>query len=519
MLNWMNRLSLRGRLRVLFVAAVFGWVVISGVGAWGLMRIQQTFDTYSQHDVKALAHLGHLQGSANALRRNEKDMLINLGNSKKANESVEDWEQARAKAQAALEGLNQLDLGDTVRNSSQAMLKHLQTYKEGFAGVAKTALAGGFETAADGNKAIRPFKTSVDAIEEGVVALEQLIQERRELALANKDKLVKRVGATLLGATMLLLLVFLFLSQAVRRSIVEPLDQAREAAERIASRDLTGQILLTGEHESGRLLKAMSIMQSSIGGVVSDVKLNAETIATAAREVADGAQDLSSRTERAAAELQAAASAMDELTQSVEQNSASAHEARRKAESARDVARVGGEQVTQVVQTMAIINQSSQRVSDIIGTIDGIAFQTNILALNAAVEAARAGEQGRGFAVVASEVRALAGRSAAAAKEIKNLIQQSGEEVHRGVELVERSGRTMSEIVQAIEQVSALVSNISHATDEQREGISQVGEVVTRLDEMTQQNAALVEESAAAASSLQVQADGLTHVVRGFQMA
>jgi methyl-accepting chemotaxis protein len=274
----------------------------------------------------------------------------------------------------------------------------------------------------------------------------------------------------------------------------------------------------TGGAERGSILAEMNEMRNSLVGIVAQVRNGTETIGTASREIAAGNIDLSSRTEMQASALEKTASAMEELTSTVKQNAENAREANALAASASDVARKGGEVVSQVVDTMGSINASANKIVDIIGVIDGIAFQTNILALNAAVEAARAGEQGRGFAVVASEVRNLAQRSAAAAKEIKTLIGDSVEKVQAGSKLVGQAGVTMDEVVASVRRVTDIMSDIANASQEQSAGIEQVNLSIIEMDSMTQQNAALVEEAAAAAQSLQDQAGELAHVVSIFKL-
>mgnify|MGYP000264035057 CR=1 FL=1 len=297
----------------------------------------------------------------------------------------------------------------------------------------------------------------------------------------------------------------------------EPGDAAA-LAQSVANGDLSVRISLKSG-DSHSMMAQLKVMQDSLVKVVDSVREGSESVATASAQIAQGNNDLSARTEQQASALEETAASMEELSSTVKQNADSARQANQLAVSASDVAIKGGEVVSQVVETMKSINDSSKKIADIISVIDGIAFQTNILALNAAVEAARAGEQGRGFAVVASEVRSLAGRSADAAKEIKSLIGASVERVELGTTLVDQAGETMTEVVNAIKRVTDLMGEISAASNEQSAGVSQVGEAVMQMDQVTQQNAALVEEMAAAASSLKSQAHELVQTVAVFKLS
>ena len=303
------------------------------------------------------------------------------------------------------------------------------------------------------------------------------------------------------------------------RSITGPLARAVHAADLVAAGDLTVQIQADSQDETGKLLQSLDKMQQALVRTVSTVRQNAESVASASAQIASGNHDLSARTESQASALEETAASMEELGSTVRQNADNARQANQLAVSASTVAVQGGEVVSQVVETMKGITTASNKIADIIGVIDGIAFQTNILALNAAVEAARAGEQGRGFAVVASEVRSLAGRSAEAAKEIKSLIGASVERVEQGNVQAERAGQTMTEVVNAIRRVTDIMGEISAASSEQSAGVSQVGEAVTQMDQATQQNAALVEQMAAAAGSLSGQARELVEAVAVFKLA
>jgi len=301
-------------------------------------------------------------------------------------------------------------------------------------------------------------------------------------------------------------------------AITRPIESAVQVAQTVAAGDLTSDIAVDTQDETGQLLQALKGMNDSLIKVVAQVRGGTDTIANASSEIASGNMDLSARTEEQASSLEETASSMEELTSTVRQNADNAQQANQLARTASGVAEKGGEVVARVVETMDSINESSGKIVDIIGVIDGIAFQTNILALNAAVEAARAGEQGRGFAVVASEVRNLAQRSAAAAKEIKQLIGDSVEKVGAGSKLVAEAGSTMGEIVSSVQRVSGIIQEISLATQEQSMGIDQINNAIGQMDTVTQQNAALVEEAAAASASMQEQAQALAAVVSVFKL-
>jgi methyl-accepting chemotaxis protein len=324
------------------------------------------------------------------------------------------------------------------------------------------------------------------------------------------------LAAAAVGLALALAAAVLLIRSVVRELGGEP-SEASRVASAIAEGDLTQSIVVkAGDHTS--LIARLAAMQQSLQQVVSGVRKNSESVATASAQIAQGNQDLSGRTEEQASALQQTAATMEELGTTVRNNADSATQANQLAQGASAVAAQGGEVVGKVVTTMQDINDSSRKIAEIISVIDGIAFQTNILALNAAVEAARAGEQGRGFAVVASEVRSLAQRSAEAAKEIKTLIGRSVEQVEKGTELVEHAGKTMGEIVGSIQRVSDIVADITSASAEQSNGVQQVGDAVSQMDQATQQNSALVQEGAAAAESLKIQAQQLVQAVAVFKL-
>jgi methyl-accepting chemotaxis protein len=324
--------------------------------------------------------------------------------------------------------------------------------------------------------------------------------------------------AWLMGLAALALVLGVVVAVWITRSITGPLRQAVDVARTVATGDLTARIEVHSSDETGQLLRALRDMNEALVRIVGEVRGGTDTIASASQQIATGNVDLSSRTEQQASSLEETASSMEELTSTVKQNADNARQANQFAVSASEVAAKGGAVMSEVVDTMGAINESARKIVDIIAVIDGIAFQTNILALNAAVEAARAGEQGRGFAVVASEVRSLAQRSAAAAKEIKALIDNSVEKADAGSRLVDQAGTTMREVVESIKRVTDIMGEISAASQEQNEGIGQVQVAISQMDQTTQQNAALVEEAAAASESLREQAAKLSQTVAVFRL-
>jgi len=423
----------------------------------------------------------------------------------------------RARYDAARSKLQGLGLSDTEKK----VLDDITALDRDVDAAFKEAL--GQVLAFNSEGAAKVIATRIDPLnQQTLTALNKLVDMQHAASASFKDSSNasdSRLMTMLFVLSAVAVAVGVVFALFITRSIIGPLKFAVSVAQKVASGELTSQVKVEGKDETSELLQALKDMNDSLVKTVGQVRSSTETITTASHEIASGNADLSARTESQASSLEETASSMEELTSTVKQNADNARQANQLAVSASSVAVKGGTVVSQVVDTMGSIKESSTKIVDIIGVIDGIAFQTNILALNAAVEAARAGEQGRGFAVVASEVRNLAQRSAAAAKEIKALIDDSVQKVDAGGRLVDEAGQTMGLIVTSIKQVADIMGEITAATLEQSHGIEEVNQAITQMDEMTQQNAALVEEAAAAAESMQEQADHLAEAVSIFKLA
>jgi methyl-accepting chemotaxis protein len=483
------------------VVMVLGLLTLFGALAY--VGLRQTKEANAQALVETtliIKHVGAAQSGLGLAARSELEVRAGDGDAAKATQS---WNEAIAGVRSASESLSKL-ANEDIRDMAGSTLTALKAYEE-----ASKAGTGDAKSARD---ALGAVQSAVD----GMSAMSRLATTDRKAAFA---ALTDKLLYALLGVLGFAAVAVWPLTLMNSASIVRPIAHAKEIAHAIAEGDLSCDIHSQGQDEAADLLRALSEMQDKLRGMVSEVRQVSDSLGTAAQEIANGNHDLSARTEQTASNLQSTASSMGQLTDTVRQSADSARTANQLASSAAEVAQRGGSVVSQVVSTMEDINNSSKKIADIISVIDGIAFQTNILALNAAVEAARAGEQGRGFAVVASEVRSLAGRSADAAKEIKALIGASVDKVETGSKLVSDAGNTMNEIVASVQRVTDIIGEITAAASEQSEGIGQVNGSINQLDQMTQQNAALVEESAAAAESLKDQAGRLASVVSAFKVA
>ncbi len=428
------------------------------------------------------------------------------------------WAAHQKEMRKVDELMKQLDAQVGSGSETQKLVGKLRTEmgaaQEGYRQALEAFKTSGLDAAA-GDKAARGKDR---AAAETLAALRAMLSKEETRASDAASAGAKTATWLALGVMTLITAAALAGAVWLSRQITAPLGAALTVADRVARGDLSNPIQAYAKDEVGALLESLSSMQGNLARLVIDVRRGSEGVATASAQIASGNSDLSARTESQASALQQTAASMEELGTTVRNNADSARQANQLAHSASEVAMKGGEVVNQVVATMKGIDEASRQIADIIGVIDGIAFQTNILALNAAVEAARAGEQGRGFAVVASEVRSLAQRSAQAAKEIKSLIGASVERVERGSALADQAGTTMSDVVTAIRRVTDIVGEIASASGEQAAGVAQVGSAVTQMDQATQQNAALVEEMSAAATSLKMQAADLVQLVASFKV-
>ena len=517
-MNALGRLSIRARL---YFGTIFSLVLLVIIGSMGFIALDRTRGTlevlFSQR-VQTLTDMSDLRTALGDLRRAEKDIIINFNNTVEVAALRESWGKTLAALRKSLAEVRQVQAGDAAFVAAiDKSLDEIKQYEAGIVPIFDQIERAQIDGAGGGAYADR-LKTHMEATDQLFSRLATSAREQMQEARQGVDTLAATMSGLIGVALVLALAVLIPLTYLSVRSITRSLAQARDLAERIAGGDLSRDTQALNHDEVGQLVTAMGRMQQSLRGLVRQVQDAAGNISTASSEIATGNHDLSQRTEQTAANLEEAASSMEMLTSTVQQSAQASRQASDFASSAAEVAARGGAVVSQVVSTMDQITTSSRKIADITGVIDSIAFQTNILALNAAVEAARAGEQDRGFAVVASEVRSLAQRSAGAAKEIKELIGSSVERVEDGSRLVSQAGQTMTEIVGSVRRVSGIIHEITASAAEQSDNIGHISQSVTQLDQMTQQNAALVEQSTAASESLREQALQLTRAVSQFKL-
>jgi len=511
-----KNITIRGRLIGMLAFASLALIAIGGAGLWGMRMSHKGLETVYKDRVVALERLARID----RLTLSSRSLLDRTILSR--DDSEIEWNTAELNRNI-----------DQVSKLWNEFLKTRLTYEEKTLALQWTAdrqalVDNGFRPAAEALRAKNFDEASTiitfevhslhGPVAEGIRKLIELQTKVAKVEYEESDALnrnLQLIGVVAMAAG---IIVFAIIGILLLRAIVVPLDRAVRVAAKVAKGELDKKIEVSRRDEIGRLLVELNTMSESLRSLVRDVRDGSSSVATTASEIARGNSDLSNRTEEQASTLEETASSMEELATTVKQNADYAKQANELASGASNIAERGGRMMTEVTQTMSGIATASSKISEIIGVIDGIAFQTNILALNAAVEAARAGEAGRGFAVVASEVRALAQRSADAAKEIKGLIQNSASRVSEGNKLVERAGDTMAEIVTAVRHVSDVISEIAAANQEQLAGIEQVSRAVSQMDHVVQQNAALVEQSAAAAENQSAQAEALVKAVARFRL-
>ncbi|QDX29459.1 methyl-accepting chemotaxis protein [Dickeya poaceiphila] len=494
-----------------------GILIMGAIGMFTAEKANQSLKTVYEDRTVALAQLEKMEWLLQRNRILIMDMLL-LPNASNKQQRIEELNQNTTRIDQVWNEYRSTYLTPEETRLADQFAEYLQRYQREGIQPTDTAIRSG-----QMEQAIRLYDEKVSPQEKQAHAqLTQLVMLQVDVAKDEYTSSVQRyqwLKALAIIAVLSGIIGAVVFGWMMVRGIVRSLAQAQAAAEAVANGDLTYPINASGRDEITTVLNTLSHMQDSLGRIVMQVRHGSESVKVASGEIALGNHDLSARTESQASALEQTAASMEQLSATVKQNADNARQANQLAQTASQVAEQGGSVVTQVVDTMREINDSAQRIADIIGVIDGIAFQTNILALNAAVEAARAGEQGRGFSVVAGEVRALAQRSAESAREIKALISTSVERIESGSTLADNAGHTMLEVVNSIRRVTDIMGEISSASHEQSSGVSQVGEAVVSMERTTQQNAALVEEMAAAASSLSSQAEELVQAVGVFQLS
>jgi methyl-accepting chemotaxis protein len=518
-MNLIMKLNIGRRLGVAFALVLALLTAVAALGVHEVRQVDNNVQYFAENTVPSLKAIQVMGSALEQMRRLESQQLMVTDESTLADLSKRHL-ASMSTLSKDLADYEKLVSDEEDRRLWQAARTAGLAYIDGWKTLEPMARRAVSDPAAREQALAYLFKPSRDAFHAATSAISAMWAYNEQLG----DKMLVASKATyteaitlLIGLSTVAMALGIVAAWLITRSITGPIGDAAKLAKAVAAGDLGTRLQARGSDETAQLVGALNDMQGSLLRVIGTVRDGSDSVATASAEIAQGNTDLSQRTEQQASALQQTSASMEELGSTVKQNADSARQASQLAQGASTVAERGGDVVSRVVQTMRGIDDSSRKIAEIIGVIDGIAFQTNILALNAAVEAARAGEQGRGFAVVAGEVRSLAQRSAEAAKEVKSLINTSVERVSEGTTLVDQAGSTMQEIVGAIRRVNDIVGEISAASTEQASAVAQVGEAVRQMDQTTQQNAALVEESAAAAESLRNQAQQLAHAISVFR--
>ena len=515
-MKFLKSLKIGRRLMLAFAAVLLLTCIVGGFSIDRMARVNGATGELAEKWLVAMRAMGEYSATLSAIRRSEIKHVMAASAQDRA---VEERTVQAIQGKAAQTW--QRYLGTVVTDDERRSAEEIQKRQAAYYAALDRVLAASRAGNTDGARALyaTDSATAFTAIAGDLIRQVDALSRGGDAAFAQSQSNYAQTQRAVLGLVAAAVAIGALLAWSITRSITGPIRVAVKVAERVAAGDLRSEIRVDGTDETAQLLASLRKMNAGLATIVSQVRESSDSIGTGSSQIATGNADLSQRTEEQASNLQQTAASMEQLTATVKHNAATASAATQLAGGASLAATRGSEAVARVVSTMDEINASSRRIADIVGVIDGIAFQTNLLALNAAVEAARAGEQGRGFAVVASEVRSLAQRSAQAAREIKLLIAESVAKVDAGSALVGDARGSMAEIVGQVHRVNDLIGEIGVASSQQSTGIAQVGDAISQLDQVTQQNAALVEESAAAAESLRCQAEQLSRVVAAFQLA
>ncbi|MDT8992204.1 methyl-accepting chemotaxis protein [Curvibacter sp. APW13] len=513
----LSQLKIRSRLLLVLGFSVSTLALVGGLAAYAIASGADLSSRFIDTEFRAVQVLGEVRTGLGAVRRAEKDVFLHMGDEADTTRFTQLWSQELGTTQAGIAQAQAL-AGEADSAEFAMLASALQAYAAGFKALLKKMEIGELNDPWAANRAMQPLARHLEQIDASLQTLSGRFSKRAQERHHTLSQVGEQAPWWMLGATLVVALVSAVLVLSIVRSILSPIRELQVVTRAWGVGDLTLELQEHGHCEIAEVRRDLAVMQQRLCALVEQVHSGVRVVGMNTAEIANANHDLSERTEQAAMSLQKTSAAIAQLSEAVQQTAHSAHAAAETAGGATAVAQRGGEVVGQVVQTMRDIQAASQRIADIIGVIDGIAFQTNILALNAAVEAARAGEQGRGFAVVASEVRALAGRSAEAAREIKAIIGASVERVQEGTTQVETAGETMRDIVHNVGEVARVIEAIRIAANDQNEGLRLISLAMQGIDASTQQNAAMVQESAAGARSLAEEASGLDRAVAVFRV-